>query len=81
MIAVVNTVALCWCVANASKIAPTMPTEADIQRAAQRIQNGDGIISTVLQMKNDAIEALRTGDMTKLKKAGSNTFSFNAASL
>lgn len=58
-----------------------MPTEADIRNAAQRIQGGDGIINTILQMKKDAIEALKSGDMAKLKKAGSNTFSFNAISL
>lgn len=58
-----------------------MPTETDIRNAAQRIHDGDGIISTIMQMKKDAIEALKSGDMAKLKKAGSNTFSFNAASL
>lgn len=58
-----------------------MPTKADIQKAAQRIQNGDGFINTILQMKKDAIEALRSGSMEKLKKAGAETFSFNADSL
>ena len=51
-----------------------MPTKAEIQRAAQRIQEGDGIISTILQMKQDATEALKTGDMVKLKKAGAQDF-------
>ena len=58
-----------------------MPTEADIQKAAQRIQDGDGLINTILQMKKDAIEALKSGSMEKLKKAGANIFSFNATSL
>lgn len=58
-----------------------MTTEADIRNAAKRIQDGDGIINTILQMKKDAIEALKTGDMAKLKQAGAHTFSFNATSL
>jgi hypothetical protein len=58
-----------------------MPNEVHTRNAAQRIQDGDGIITTILKMKKDAIEALKSGDMTQLKKAGSNTFSFNAGSL
>lgn len=58
-----------------------MPTEADIRNAAQRIQDGTGIVDSILQTKQAAIAALKSGNMAKLKKAGSTTFSFNATSL
>ena len=58
-----------------------MSTKAEIQHAAQRIEAGEGILRTILQMKKDAAEALKSGDMAKLKKAGTTTFAFNAASL
>jgi lipoate-protein ligase B len=59
----------------------TMATAADIRKAAQRVQDGTDVISTILKMKKETTEAIKNGKMNELKKAGYKFFSFNASTL
>ena len=58
-----------------------MVTAADIRKAAQRVQDGTDIVSTVVRMKAGTDEAIKRGEVAKLKKAGYKFFSFNAATI
>lgn len=58
-----------------------MVTAADIRKAAQRVQDGTDVVSTVLRMKPGTDEAIKNGEVTKLKKSGHKFFSFNVNTL
>lgn len=58
-----------------------MVTAADIRKAAQRVQDGTDIVSTVLKMKFGTDEAIKKGEVAKLKQAGYKFFSFNATTI
>ncbi len=58
-----------------------MPTAADIQKAAQRVQDGTDTISTVLKIKKETSAAIKNGTVNSLKQAGYKFFSFNASTI
>lgn len=67
--------------AKYSKTAMTMPTAADIQKAAERIDNGTDVIGTVMKMKKETRTAIANGATDALKAAGYKIFSFNASTI
>lgn len=58
-----------------------MTTAADIRKAAQRVQDGTDVISTILKLKQETNEAIKRGEIINLKKAGYKFFSFNVSSI
>ena len=58
-----------------------MPTETDIQKARQRIQAGTDVIGTILKMKKQAQQAMKTGSVSQLQEAGFKVFSFDASTI
>lgn len=58
--------------------AQDMPTEADMQKAADRIRNGTDVISAILRMKREARQAIINGSTEDLDKAGYTVVPFNA---
>lgn len=58
-----------------------MTTAADIRKAAQRVQDGTDVISTILKVKKETSEAIKQGKIKELKKAGFKFFSFDATTL
>ena len=51
------------------KIATTMPTAADIQKAAERVYNGTDVIGTIIKMKKETRNAIINGATAVLNAA------------
>jgi hypothetical protein len=59
----------------------SMPTAADIEKAAKRVQSGTDVIGTILKMKKQTRNAINTGVVSKLKESGFTIFPFDASTL